>query len=364
MDSQHSEWESLLQSYLGTDLLAGLVQSMLDHATPPTFFPPREGSLLDLYNQALAAVQAGLAGESEETVAEIRSRMPWIYQKTDLPHALLSAGIPDYFFSIPDSVFASPAADSRVMIRLPSLMERVDDDGLIDCTNLDATSHCLIVGDQGIQYHQFLRRHFGSNINDRLIATLLSVAERPGNTLHLAIDDRRIAPASEVPRFFEEDYWWGPPLTEEWLDDPHQVGRTVHEDPEGEESLLGFLRFEVYWRMASDSEKVVQMEEIVATSQEHICDYRLLRYLHAIRDTAARTFTHCDGAVRAYDDPTFESRSQNEIARSIQANRYRKVFRIDGSITTAEWSDIVAKWFRHNSLVTEYLAGVAQPDTQ
>jgi hypothetical protein len=40
----------------------------------------------------------------------------------------------------------------------------------------------------------------------------------------------------------------------------------------------------VYWRTASDdTETVVQMEETVATSQEKVCGYRLLRYLHAIR---------------------------------------------------------------------------------
>jgi hypothetical protein len=42
-----------------------------------------------------------------------------------------------------------------------------------------------------------------------------------------------------------------------------------------------------------------------------------------------------------------------------QAAKYRKVFRVDGSISTGEWSDIVAKWFRHDHLAGEYLETLA-----
>ncbi len=47
-----------------------------------------------------------------------------------------------------------------------------------------------------------------------------------------------------------------------------------------------------------------------------------------------------------------------------RANRYRKVFRIDGEVSTDEWSDIVAKWFRHNELAGEYLSGLGQGDAE
>ena len=37
------------------------------------------------------------------------------------------------------------------------------------------------------------------------------------------------------------------------------------------------------------------------------------------------------------------------------AGRYRKVFRLDGDIETDAWSDIAARWFRGNRLMTEFL---------
>ena len=94
--------------------------------------------------------------------------------------------------------------------------------------------------------------------------------------------------------------------------------------------------------MDHEGNKVVQMEELITPSNDQFCDYRLLRYLHSIRDIENHTFIHCDGAVRVYNDEEFRARRG-----------------VDGSISTNEWSDIVAKWFRHDNLAGEYLATLA-----
>ena len=188
---------------------------------------------------------------------------------------------------------------------------------------------------------------------------LIAVGTREGNQLRLGIDDRRICDVSDLSHIIEEDYWYGPPLTEERLDDPYVVGLTVHEDPEGEEGLRGYWKFFAYWRMNGETEKVVQMEEVVGEAEGTVGPYRVLRYLHAIRDIRQHHFIHCDGAVRAYDAKAFEERKHDDMPTRIQANRYTKVFRVDGEISTQEWSDIVAKWFRHNILAREYLTRIA-----
>jgi hypothetical protein len=166
---------------------------------------------------------------------------------------------------------------------------------------------------------------------------------------------------NDLLHIIEEDYWYGPHLTEEWLDDPYAVGRTVHEDPEGEGCVRGYWKYSAYWRMNGHTEKVVQMEEVVGEYEGTVGEYRVLRYLHSIRDINQHQFTHVDGAVRAYDAQAFEKRKHEDMPPSTTANRYRKVFRVDGQIATHEWSDIVAKWFRGNVLATEYLRTMAAP---
>jgi hypothetical protein len=59
-----------------------------------------------------------------------------------------------------------------------------------------------------------------------------------------------------------------------------------------------------------------------------------------------------------YEDPTFAARRSQAMPTGTNADRYRKVFRIDGSIESQEWSHIVATWFRHNKLAIEYLRGL------
>jgi hypothetical protein len=179
----------------------------------------------------------------------------------------------------------------------------------------------------------------------------------------MAIDDRRLVTAAELRQQIEEDYWYGPRLTAAWLDDPYGVGRTVHEFPEDSaELLLGYHKFFAYWRMNTDAEKIVQMEELVETSRDKIAGYCLLRYLHSIRDIRTQEFIHVDGAVRAYDDGAFALRSQETMPTSTDANDYRKVWRIDGSISTDEWSGLAARWFRGNRLATEYLEHFVEPE--
>jgi hypothetical protein len=352
-------WEEKLLRYMEVDRFEELIQVMLDIAAPPLYISHSGGMLGRIVPEAIAQVSQALATETHAEIDRIRSELPLHLRDVDLALALLEVGTHERYFEIPDSVYDPPAVDSRVLQRLPSLQESIDDDGLVDCVGLRPRERELVVGHDAVQYHQFLRRGYHSNINDTLLRVLVSVGTRVGNHLRLAIDDRRIADVSDLLHIVEEDYWYGPHLTEEWLDDPHAVGRTVHEDPEGEDCLRGYWKFLAYWRMDGEGQKVVQMEEVVGEMEGKVGQYRLLRYLHAIRDIEQHHFVHCDGAVRAYDSQAFEERKHEEMPPSVPANRYRKLFRLDGEITTQEWSDIVAKWFRHNILAREYLTIMA-----
>jgi hypothetical protein len=357
-----AEYERFLVGVLGEAAVDALIQAMLDIAVAPADLSHASWPLLTgLRDRALGVLRADLAGRTEHERQALRDRMPWHLQdeRADLASAILEMATRRRYFAVPCSVFGPPGPDSRVLLHIPSLKERTDDDGLIWCAGLDAQHQGLFIGNYAVHYHQFLRRAFSGNINDTLLRVVIEAGMRPGNSFRIAIDDRRLVPRHEFVHFIEEDFWWGPNLTSSWLDDRYTGGCTVHADPEGDTALRGYSKFFAYWRMDGEGSKVVQMEELVTPSAEQLCGYRVLRYLHSIRDIGNHVFTHCDGAVRAYDAEGFSKRQAENMPAGTRAAKYRKVFRVDGAISTGEWSDIVAKWFRHNQLASEYLETLA-----
>ncbi len=362
MEDAAARCERFLVGVLGEPTVDALTQAMVDIAIAPADLSSASWPLLaGRRDHALGVLRTALARRTECERQALRAGMPWHLQdeRADLASAILELGTRPRYFAVPASVFGPPGPDSRVLLLIPSLKDRVDDDGLISCAGLNAQDQGLFIGSYAVHYHQFLRRAFSGNINYTLLRVLIKAGTRPGNSFRVAIDDRRIIPRLEFVHFIEEDFWWGPKLTSTSLDDPNTGGCTVHADPEGDGSLRGYSKFFAYWRTDSEGNKVVQMEELVTPSAEEFCGYRVLRYLHSIRDIENHAFTHCDGAVRAYDAEGFSKRRAENMPSGTQAAKYRKVFRVDGSISTAEWSDIVAKWFRHNYLAGEYLETLA-----
>ena len=141
----------------------------------------------------------------------------------------------------------------------------------------------------------------------------------PGKFSAVAIDDRRITTPDVMVRTIEEDAWFGPPLTEEWLDDPNGVGKTVHRYPDGDlKREFGYDAIFALWYM-SDEGKVFQIEELTYPEAELAEDLQVienlygLRYLHAIRDVTQGCFVHCDGAVRVYDPSSFDARRTEDM---------------------------------------------------
>lgn len=113
--------------------------------------------------------------------------------------------------------------------------------------------------------------------------------------------------------------------------------------------------------MDKDGNKVVQIEELSDHPGSYVGGYRVLRYLHAIRDICTGVFLHCDGAVRAHRPDEYEVREMRDfITGRASSSRYRKLFRVDGTIATDDWRNITAQWFKHNRLILEYLCKLDQ----
>lgn len=342
--------------------LAALSAAMVDYGVPPINLDRTlPGRLGRAYCEVLDTVRHAVSELGAHQQSNLRQDLPWHLEEGDLALGLVEVAAEERSLKADATLFGVGAPDSRVYAKHPALWAALDKDGLVDCTRRDARQTVLVQDGDAIHYHEFLRRHFTSGMNRALIQRLLDVGRQPGNVVRIALDHRRLMPAQDISNYAEKDYWHGPQLSADWLDDPHAVGKTVHACVDGGPGR-DYPRFFAYWRMDSEGNKVVQMEELSEHHSAQQGDVRLLRYLHAIRDVNTGTFVHCDGAVRAYDSAGYEERASQQMPPKVKAAHYRKLFRIDGRINTDDWTHVVGLWFRHNRLATEYLSAFEAPD--
>jgi hypothetical protein len=334
---------------------------MLDCEVAPVFLWRDDyASLAAVAGEVHLRLDASLASATHADEELIRSMLGLGIFDPDPARALLEGATALGYFTIPVSLLRSPTRASRVLTRFPHLADRIDERGLLPISGLAAQPDVLFVADMAVPFHQLLRRGFGSRVNDVLIAALIGLAGQ-GHSVALAIDERRMHPRPEHLRIEERDYWSGPPLSFERLDNPDGRAPEIlqHGWPVGTELLSWEIDENVSVRTRLDgTRRTVEIEEISKPSLEVFSEFQLVRYVHAERDISRHTFTHLDGAVRYYDRGRYEAR-RGERWPTEEANSptgRRKVFRVDGDLTDEQWLSAVALWFRGNRLIFEALA--------
>ncbi|MCY4129724.1 MAG: hypothetical protein OXG15_10870 [Gammaproteobacteria bacterium] len=360
-----------------------LLQVLIDLAEHPvSMFNDQRDRLVEVRNKALAIVSEWVLRQPD-IAAALHNMVPRSWRVSDIPQALLEAALWDDYFKMPESVLLPPTRQDRVIATVPSLLGRLDNDGLLRLADtetlpngifyskptldsrqhqrdrINALPHGVFYEDLALHYHQFLRRYFTSSIHYGLIFMILRLAQHHQVEARIAIDTRRLRYRNEYQEYFEADYWYGPILHDDKLDDLNTLGLTVHGDSNLADTTSSPLYLATSFRWQKDGEnlKSIEIEELVYKTGAS-CDPILARYLHSIRDTAQRVFIHCDGAVKGYDLAGYPQTTTDFVKRG-KSPYYRKVFRLDGRILTHDWSEIVAQWFRGNALVLEYLSALA-----
>lgn len=335
-----------------------LRQTMLDVDAHPAFlFSDDRPRLVKTRNEAVDLLDRWVSTEPRKC-SEIYARLPDLLHGRTVAESLLQAATWLDFADPLIEVFDYPAADSRVFKAAPHLLDRIDESGLVDVDGMDARPWGLHSGEFAFHYHQLLRRGFGSAIHYGLVALVLRASEQHHLRPRLALDERRVQYKDEYQETFEADYWYGRPIAEADLDDLGVVGETFHGDPSGGTSLLNpYAGLSVRWT-AGGGLKVVEIEEFMP-APEPGSQWVFARYLHAIRDPAQAAFIHCDGAVKAYAADRYP-RTQDGFRNRGKGDRYRKVFRVDGSFPATIWSELASSWFRGNGLVNEYFENTAK----
>lgn len=364
--TRQREAATIVEELVGAESLHRLVQLMLDHEIPPAFMWRRTATPVDrdadeLRTRLASAISSEAA---ERRVREVLADVPGL--ERDNANALMQLATAPGYFEIPDTLLEVPSRSSRVLSALPHLVDRLDNRGLLDLAGLRATPGAVFINEYALSYHQLLRRGFNSHVNDALLGYLLQLQRKRAMELRVAIDERRLRLTKDYHEYLERDYWYGPHLTEEVLDSPDpSPSALIHRwaDPDDPRRIFDPSE-EFAIRLTLDGQtRTIEAEELVAPERAKTgSEFVFVRYLHAQRDISDRVFIHVDGAVRAYLPEAYARR------RGAQGfpphdkdlpSRYRKVFRVDGSITTGEWSQIVALWFRGNHLTIEALEQLA-----
>lgn len=232
-----------------------LLVVMFDLGASPMFlFADDRPRLVDMRDRAVSCLEEWIA---EGPAAEhLVSLLPPAMQLDNVAASLLEAAPWADFQELPGSAFSKPDRGDRVFSEVPDLLDRVDDDGLLVLTDLDARPHGLFHAEFSLHYHQLLRRGFASNVNYDLVGTILSIADQHEVDARVAIDGRRLRYRSEHEEFEERDYWYGPPLNDAMLDDPYLVGETIHGDPDGGQSLLNpYVATSFRWTAEDDRDR-------------------------------------------------------------------------------------------------------------
>jgi hypothetical protein len=329
-----------------------LHQTMLDVDEAPLFlFSTASARLVEVRDKAMAILDRWTV-EEPSGVADIYQRLMDVLRKPSVAQSLLEAVCWAAHADLPIELFDNPSAESRVFAAAPNLIPLLDESGLVTVTDLDARPWGLHTGNYAFQYHQFLRRGFGSNIHYELIGKVLRLAKQHDLIARLALDDRRLRYKEEYEEWDERDFWYGRRLDDDDLDNLSAVGETFHADPDGGTSWLHpYAGLSIRWT-ADGSLKSVEIEEFMPPPKPG-ADWVLARYLHAIRDTETKAFVHCDGAVKAFAAADYPQTQQRFRTRG-KGTYYRKLFRVDGQFPTAAWSDLTCSWFRGNQLILEY----------
>jgi len=247
--------------------------------------------------------------------------------------------------------------ESEVFKIYPELKDKMDKDGLL---HIDSD---FILFDGGIQYknhilhyHQLLRRGYTSNPNfdflERFVAYCYHTKGK--NQCRIAIDHRRIMSKEFYAQVAELDGWRGLPFDRNKLDDPNYIGLTVVERNKNSlfERTCSLDRTEFYWSYR-DGIKTFEVEEI--SGDNYTFDhYYFNRYVHSERDISTKTFRHLDGAVKVYLKDSFQSRKSSFMPKELKSHCKVKLWRIDGDIALAAWSDLISYFFKCNEMIVRY----------
>ena len=244
-----------------------------------------------------------------------------------------------------------------------------DEDGLASIANsraIQSHKEGLLVNGHYIKYAPELGR-YNLALSGGFLEHLTELAHLADDAsfVSVALNEDLLLDPEYYARYETKAYIYGPRgFSEEHLQDarfPENPSGTVTVHRRTNDYPLLCLMMplestEILWS-ARDGAKTIQIEELCPFDKK--LGYVMNRYIHARWNVGKRCFSHLDGAIKIYNQSQYDYRCSNNIRHCNQRiGFYKKLFRVDGTVDTATWNNLVASFYYGNELVFEYLNNV------
>lgn len=202
-------------------------------------------------------------------------------------------------------------------------------------------------------YHRFLEVDYAKEMTQKF--NKLYQKEDSKNKFRIAFDFNRVCKVKDFRRIYLFDTWYGREFDVNKIDDPNFIGLTVKSSDKKSSGLMKNLdRTEFYWKYDKKQNlKTFEIEEIVDLNYLR-GGYNVNRYIHSERDIKKKKFIHLDGAIKIYGTSNYQERFDSKMPKEYKADKYIKLFRIDGDISYRDWSELISFYYKYNRMIIEY----------
>lgn len=268
-------------------------------------------------------------------------------------------------------VASAPGLAKQILGQIPT--ER---DDLLSMQSL-AASHKVspyqpgyfVGGNYMLMAHPFFRRqmHEHANFAPRFV-DLFWEFDSHGVNKYIAIDDDRLRINVDGSTYFEADTWYGAPFNEDIEQIPNGTAK-LRPPIDLEDTYVDFFFARAYcldikWSQ-QDQIKTFQALEVKTPSARVLVNgqqFYPARYLHAEFDLSAGHFRHFDGAVQLFREDEYLQRRDSDfhVNEKYQVHvkaRSKKLFKLNGPVSTTSWVELCCHFFTGNPLVFEYFTG-------
>jgi len=236
-----------------------------------------------------------------------------------------------------------------------------DKDNLVPLSKLSPIGPGVFrVGDLAVFAHPYFRRSlFRANSLNEAFLQQLATLDPAQQTVKIALDRDMVGLVSTYQEEVEYEYWYGPKFSDDLTMIP--LGVSCHQASDVERFFHGMSATEFWWQSRDDLH-ILEVEELRDRPSGGVASDRYgCLYVHSIVEECSGRIQHFDGSIRTYSEEHMLARLETNIMHSGRNTEYTKLWRVDGSISVADWKALLTHYYRDNHLVGEYL-GVPQDE--
>ncbi len=254
----------------------------------------------------------------------------------------------------------------------------VNDDGMIKLSeNHDLRKHGMVINEQLIFPHAFLRRYGNSNFVD--INLLLSKFVKSGYEVFVRLDPFKKRDQSEYQEIMERDVFYGPKFSEKILTNETKFIDTLHyTDLENPENIFKVMTYPVKYTIFRPSwldveKQIVQyyVEELIVPKEGFKYKsefsppfsgnkYVAQKFIHFTFDRKNNYFEHIDGSVRIFEKERYSEIFSNLdttgkiYPQHIEGIERYKLFKVKGELSKEDISLLLKEFLMYNPHIKEY----------